>query len=189
MSNVRAVALEMAREHLIDLTQQGKKIVGDFKGPIRLRLIIDYRQHPELYRVLKGEQGVLTFEPYKSELLPLWRFRTPEDAKQSSQELLKKFHSYLKEKDFAGMDMTRKFIQMGYTRSRRYANHKSGKKYDGPVPLSKKRVSGSHGRVTLPRDEDPVKAECAQIFKLAWDKVEKNPVYRELKQEWKLWYG
>ncbi len=25
--------------------------------------------------------------------------------------------------------MARKFLQMGYTRARRYANHKSGKKY------------------------------------------------------------
>lgn len=31
-----------------------------------------------------------------------------------------------------------KALQMGYTRSRRYANHKGGKKYDGPVPADKK---------------------------------------------------
>lgn len=37
---------------------------------------IDYRQHPELYKVAKGEQGVLTVEPYKSEILPHWRFRS-----------------------------------------------------------------------------------------------------------------
>jgi len=29
---------------------------------------IDYRLHPELYRVGKGEQGVLICEPYKSEI-------------------------------------------------------------------------------------------------------------------------
>ena len=38
--------------------------------------------------------------------------------------------SYKEKNDFIGMDMSRKFLQMGYTRSRRYANHKSGKKYD-----------------------------------------------------------
>ena len=27
---------------------------------------IDYRQHPELYPIGKGEQGVLTFQPYKA---------------------------------------------------------------------------------------------------------------------------
>ena len=27
---------------------------------------IDYRQHPELYPIGRGEQGVLTFQPYKA---------------------------------------------------------------------------------------------------------------------------
>jgi hypothetical protein len=31
----------------------------------------DFRQRPELYRVGRGEQGVLLVEPYKSEILPL----------------------------------------------------------------------------------------------------------------------
>ncbi|RYG44136.1 DUF4385 family protein, partial [bacterium] len=30
----------------------------------------DFRKNPERYRVARGEQGVLTVEPYKSELLP-----------------------------------------------------------------------------------------------------------------------
>ena len=189
MESVRKVAITLTEEKQIDITQQGKKVSPPFKGPIRLRKIIDYRERPELYRVLKGEQGVLTFEPYKSELLPLWKFRTPADAEVSSQNLLKKFKHYLKEMDFAGMDMARKFIQMGYTRSRRYANHRSGQKYDGPVPKSKKGVSGAHGRAVLPLDQDPIKAESARIFKEVWDKVEANPEYSNLKRDWKLWYG
>jgi Domain of unknown function (DUF4385) len=150
---------------------------------------IDFRQSPELYRVGIGEQGVLLVEPYKSELLPFWRFKTPMEARESSAQLLKLFKGYLKENDFAGMDMTRKFLQMGYTRSRRYANHRSGKKYAGPVPRKLRGVSGAHGRETLPRDEDPLKAESARIFKRAWERVEANKIYRELKTEWKLWYG
>jgi hypothetical protein len=31
---------------------------------------INFRSSPELYRVGKGEQGVLLVEPYKSEILP-----------------------------------------------------------------------------------------------------------------------
>ncbi len=31
---------------------------------------LDFRQRPELYRVGRGEQGVLLVQPYKSELLP-----------------------------------------------------------------------------------------------------------------------
>lgn len=64
------------------------------------------------YRIGRGEQGVLTFEPYKSKLLPLWRFRTVELAKKSSQDLWQRFEEYEKEDDFVGMDMSRKFIQM-----------------------------------------------------------------------------
>lgn len=150
---------------------------------------INFRDSPDLYRVGIGEQGVLLVEPYKSELLPLWRFRTPELAAKSARELTEAFHRYREELDFAGMDMARKFIQMGYTRSRRYANHRSGKKYDGPVPLAMKGRSGAHGRATLPQEVDAVKAESAKIFFAAWKDVEANVDYSEMKREWKLWYG
>ena len=40
------------------------------------------------------------------------------------------FESYKRKGDFIGMDMCRKFLEMGFTRARRYANHKDGKKYN-----------------------------------------------------------
>src|SRR5687768_11730072 len=89
----------------------------------------DFRARPDLYRVGRGEQGVLMVEPYKSELLPHWRFTTPAIAKRSAAALLKQFRAYAEAGDFVGMDMARKFIQMGYTRARRYANHAGGRKY------------------------------------------------------------
>ena len=49
---------------------------------------IDFRKHPERYQIGKGEQGVLLVEPYKSEILPHWRFKTPEIAEESSQKNL-----------------------------------------------------------------------------------------------------
>jgi hypothetical protein len=64
------------------------------------------------YRVGRGEQGVLTFEPYKSAILPLWRFRTLDLARKSSHDLWERFEKYDRDGDFVGMDMTRKFIQM-----------------------------------------------------------------------------
>jgi hypothetical protein len=64
------------------------------------------------YRIGRGEQGVLSFEPYKSRLLPLWRFKTPAIARKSSGDLWKRFIEYHEQGDFVGMDMTRKFIQM-----------------------------------------------------------------------------
>jgi len=91
---------------------------------------VDYHKFPELYRVGKGEQGVSICEPYKSEIGQHWRFKTPEIAMQSSELILKVFHEYLDKNDFVGADMARKFLQMGYTRARRYPNYKGGKKYD-----------------------------------------------------------
>lgn len=139
---------------------------------------LNLREQPELYRTGIGEQGVLLVEPYKSEILPFWRFKTPAIAKESSSKIYKLFLHYKSEKDFVGMDMARKFLQMGYTRSRRYANHKSGKKYDGPVPDDKKGQSGAHGRAQLLKDVDAVKAESAAIFYEVWQKAKHNKTYQ-----------
>lgn len=131
---------------------------------------IDFRKHPELYRVGKGEQGVLLVEPYKSEILPHWRFKTPEIARKSANKIYKMFLAYKAREDFVGMDMARKFLQMGYTRSRRYANHKSGRKY----------AEGS--KEVLPREEDAVKAGSAKIFYEKWQKARGDKKYLELKK-------
>lgn len=135
----------------------------------------DYRAHPELYRVGRGEQGVLICQPYKSEILPHWKFKTPSDAKKSAAAISKLFRAYLREDDFVGADMARKFLQMGYTRSRRYANYKGGQKYDKEqdyVPLE--RGTG-----------DNEKALSAAIFYEAWRKAEASTKYARLKSQWK----
>ncbi len=41
---------------------------------------LNFRDRPDLYRIGRGEQGVLLVEPYKSEILPYWRFKTPQIA-------------------------------------------------------------------------------------------------------------
>ena len=151
---------------------------------------LDLRLHPELYRVGRGEQGVLRVQPYKGELLPLWRFATPELAQESSAALLARFRDYLDADDFVGADMARKFLQMGYTRARRYARHPGGRKYDGPVPAGKAGRSGSHGRPELPPGpEDPVKAESAAIFKAAWDEARADARYQRARTEHRTRYG
>ena len=99
---------------------------------------IDFRAEPQKYQVGIGEQGVLMIEPYKSEILPHWRFKTPEEAEQSSSAIFKLFEDYRSAGDFPGMDMARKYLQMGYTRARRYANHRAGRKYD---PITPRRVA------------------------------------------------
>lgn len=151
---------------------------------------LDLRRHPELYRVGRGEQGVLLVQPYKSELLPLWRFKDPQVARESADAIRDKFDAYLAAGDFVGADLARKFLQMGFTRARRYANHKGGKKYDGPVPTDQRGRSGSHGRAELPRQEDdPVKAEAAAVFKAAWEAVEQVGAYTTLRDAHRAAHG
>jgi len=150
---------------------------------------LDMRAHPEEYQIGRGEQGVLSVEPYKSEILPHWRFRTPDIARESSQKIYEMYLEYKARNDFVGMDMARKFLQMGITRSRRYANHKGGKKYDGPVPLDKKGQSGAHGRRELPKSpEDPIKAESARIFQEKYLLVKNDEDYIRLTQEHRAKY-
>ena len=136
---------------------------------------VDYRKHPELYHIGKGQQGVLICEPYKSEICQHWRFKTVSEAKTSSQKILAMFYQYLDNNDFVGADMARKFLMMGWTRARRYANHRSGKKYD------------ENGNVK-PQEPDHWtcdKAKSAKIFKKAYDDARQDPKYRVLYKAWR----
>ena len=166
----------------------GKKPDRAFNYDLDYRTL-NLREQPELYRVGRGEMGVLLVQPYKSEILPHWRFKTPEIARDSSEKIYHLFLGYKANGDFIGMDMARKFLQMGYTRARRYANHKTGQKYDGPVPDDKKGQSGAHGREQLPREEDPVKAESARIFYAKYLEAREDVGYKQLKKEWQQTYG
>lgn len=140
---------------------------------------LDLREEPHLYRVGKGEQGVLLVEPYKSEILPHWRFRTEGVARQSAEKIFGMFLAYKERDDFVGMDMTRKFLQMGYTRARRYANHRSGKKY------------GERGEV-LPQEADALdgkKARAARIFYDKYVEAREDERYKRRRKEWVARYG
>lgn len=131
---------------------------------------VDLRAEPERYRIGRGEYGLFHAEPYKSELLPLWAFRTPEVAEKSARALYAKFLEYREAQDFVGMDLARKYLQMGYTRARRYAKHKGGRKYDeagDPLPVT---------------ELDPEKEEAAQIFRGWWQKAREDETYLRLKK-------
>jgi Domain of unknown function (DUF4385) len=130
------------------------------------------------YTIGRGETGVLTFEPYKSLILPYWAFKTTGIASNSAEILWGIFRSYCERGDFVGADMTRKFIQMGMTRSRRYANHKGGRKYgkDGEV-LEKWTEEDASGK----RAE---KEEASRIFKEYWQRCTRDDTYRALKDGW-----
>lgn len=159
---------------------------------------INFRQHPECYRIGRGEQGVLLVEPYKSEILPFWRFRTPEVARASAEKIYELFEQYLQQEDFVGADMARKFLQMGFTRARRYANHASGRKYqpgpedksaDLPYPFSA--GSAHKGNAELPQEADALtneKARAAAIFKEYWFRAKDHPDYLAQKQAFRQRY-
>ncbi|SEL26312.1 DUF4385 domain-containing protein [Nitrosovibrio tenuis] len=140
---------------------------------------IDYHKEQEKYRVGKGEQGVLICEPYKSKLAPHWRFKTPDMARNSSAVLYSMFEAYLKAGDFVGADMARKFLQMGYTRARRYANYKAGIKYDRNNDYALKEKGTG----------DPSKAESAAIFYEKWKQAEAHPEYAIRRKAWREQYG
>src|SRR5918998_1312810 len=89
---------------------------------------VDLRRHPGMYEIGRGEQGVFHAEPYKSELLPLWRFKDAKAAEKAADAIYERFLNYKAEDDFVGMDVARKYLQMGYTRSRRYARYRGGNK-------------------------------------------------------------
>ncbi|WP_240337129.1 DUF4385 domain-containing protein [Rufibacter psychrotolerans] len=156
---------------------------------------VDFRQHPELYRIGVGEQGVLLVEPYKSELLPHWRFRNVAVATQSAQIIYSMFEEYLARQEFVGADMARKFLQMGFTRARRYANHKGGKKYaaspeanNAALPYPYSSGSPNKGNAILPQEQDALtneKAQAAAVFKAYWFKAKAHPQYLAQKQAFK----
>ena len=73
---------------------------------------IDYRKNPHLYEIGRGQQGVLICQPYKSELHPLWRFKTPHEAQESCEKIYYNFFMYLKDNDFVGADMAKKYLHM-----------------------------------------------------------------------------
>ena len=127
---------------------------------------LDLRRRPDLYHIGRGEQGVLLVEPYKSEILPHWRFKTAAEARRSAAAIYRLYRRYLRAQDFVGMDMARKFLQMGFTRARRYTNHRGGRKYDRATK-----------RLLPPSSPDQEKAAAAEIFRRQWERVRTDPAY------------
>ena len=134
-----------------------------------------FKPNDKRYRIGRGEQGVLLIRPYTNDICQYWRFKTPGDAAISAMKILFLYHQYKGQEDFVGMDMCRKFLEMGFTRARRYANHKSGKKYD------------KNGNVR-PQEKDWAtsdKAKSARIFKQGRDRVTTDPKYILMRKQWR----
>ena len=128
-----------------------------------------------LYRIGRGEQGVLLVRPYTNDICAHWRFVDEKASLKSSDRIYSMFCEYKRRKEFVGMDMARKFLEMGFTRARRYANHSSGRKYD------------QLGNVR-PQEKDwktNEKAKAAAVFKVIRDKAAYDPTYQEMRKKWR----
>ena len=143
---------------------------------------IDYKNtlfvpNDSRYRIGRGEQGVLLIRPYTEDICQHWRFKTIQEARVSSHRIYGMYVEYKEKGDFVGMDMCRKFLEMGFTRARRYANHKDGRKYD------------KEGNI-LPQEKDwntSEKAISARIFKQMRDEVANESIYQTMRNEWREW--
>ena len=143
---------------------------------------LDYKQldftDPEirkLYRIGRGEQGVLLVRPYTNDICAHWRFVDETTARKSSAKIYSMYLNYKDNGDFIGMDMARKFLEMGHTRSRRYANHSSGRKYTEDGRIRPQETDALHN----------VKAKSAKIFKEVRDRVAYDPEYVTMRKEWR----
>ena len=136
---------------------------------------IDFKdeRNRKLYRIGRGEQGVLLVRPYTNTICDHWRFKTPDEAVKSSNKIFAMYLDYRDEKDFIGMDMCRKFLEMGFTRARRYANHNDGKKYDDDGNI----------RPQEPDHATSIYAQSAGIFKKVRDIVAKSETYVMMRKQ------
>ena len=139
------------------------------------RLDFTIEENRKFYRIGRGEQGVLLVRPYTNDICSHWRFVNESVARKSADKIYSMYVDYKDQQDFIGMDMARKFLEMGFTRSRRYANHSSGKKYaeDGSI---------------RPQSPDALhceKARSARVFKKMRDKVAKDETYVTMRKKWR----
>ena len=129
----------------------------------------------KLYRIGRGEQGVLLVRPYTDDICAHWRFVDEPTARKSSAKIYSMYLNYKDNRDFIGMDMARKFLEMGFTRARRYANHSSGRKYTEDGRIRPQEADALHN----------VKAKSAKIFKEVRDRVAYDPEYVTMRKEWR----
>jgi len=141
-----------------------------------------------VYRIGRGETSVFSsspyLAPYKSAILPLWRFRTPAIARTSSAAIYERFIAYHDEDDFVGMDMCRKYLQMGMTRAKRYANYKGGQKYEKGSEAGKSTDNGTSKKRRQKSDGHPgkeEKEEASRVFREVWERSKTHPGYLEKK--------
>ncbi|WP_226005193.1 DUF4385 domain-containing protein [Natrinema salinisoli] len=131
---------------------------------------VDFRADPDAYEIGRGEEGVFKVEPYKSELLPLWSYRDEAAAEEAAEAIYERYERYRENDEFPGMDMARKYLQMGYTRAMRYAKYPGGRKY------------GDDGVERDPQEwANADKRAAALVFEEYWKRVREDDTYQRAK--------
>jgi hypothetical protein len=134
---------------------------------------IDFRAHPEEYEIGRGEEGAFKVQPYKDELLDLWTIKTRDGAETAAKRIHEQFEQYKRDDEFPGMDMARKYLQMGWTRSLRYAKYPGGRKYD------------DDGNEREPQEwYDEEKYEISQVYREYLDRVRDDETYQRRRDQW-----
>ena len=118
---------------------------------------------------------MLLVRPYTNHICAHWRFVNETIARKSADKIYSMFCDYKEQQDFIGMDMARKFLEMGFTRSRRYANHPSGKKYARDGSVSPQSPTALHCE----------KSRSANVFKRIRDKAAYDEKYVIMRKEWR----
>jgi hypothetical protein len=133
---------------------------------------VNFREHPEAYEIGRGEEGAFKVQPYKDELLDLWTIKTLDDAERAAERIYEQFEEYKRNDEFPGMDMARKYLQMGWTRSLRYAKYPGGRKYDD-------------GTEREPQEwYDEEKYDISQVYREYLDRVRNDETYQRRREQW-----
>jgi hypothetical protein len=132
----------------------------------------DVRADPDAYEVGRGEEGAFEYQPYKDELLDLWEITSEAAAEEGAAAIHERFREYRDADDLPGMDMARKYLQMGWTRALRYAKYPGGQKYED-------------GEEREPEEwYDEEKRRVSLVYKEHLDAVREDERYRTARAAW-----
>ena len=133
---------------------------------------VDFRERPGEYEIGRGERGAFKVQPYKDEFLPLWGIKSLSEAEEAAEAIFDRYREYRADGEFVGMDMARKYLQMGWTRGLRYAKYPGGRK------------RGDDGEEREPqRWYDEEKREVSLVYKEYLDRVREDDEYQRRRAE------
>ncbi len=122
----------------------------------------------EVVREQFTSDEVFNVEPYASELLPYLHFSNERSARYAAQELYDGFMRYREQEDVVGMDMARKFLEIGWLRTRHHVSQVNHLLHsDSPL---------AH----LPGRRALAMADASKTFHRLLQQARNDPMYRRL---------